>query len=450
MSYDLLGFVMVSAVCLAAATSLASSRRNPFPRNLVLAGVVAHIAGSVARVEMMRIFYGGVADANRYYHVGLTFARRVWNLDLSVLGPAYWFGDAGRWWGTPFMERVSGLVLTLIGPTRRGEFVVFSMLAFLGLYWIALALHRIHPGPGALRFALWTWFWPSLLFWPSSIGKEAVTLFAVGLATLGYVGREGRIRWPTFLAGLGIAFALRPHVAGVLALAAAGAHWLQSWRRPSPRRIAEAVLAAVLAIVVLSGMSAQLGFEADLEGVQEYIEHRSAFTERGGSQIGAAPSGLTAIPMAFVNTWMRPFLWEAHNVMALLSALELTILWVLVLRNRRYLRRALAGWWGDRLLAFAVPLLFGYTTMIGLTFANLGIIARQRTPIFAFLILIVLGGGRMAVARTRASWSRPPPMPGVAPRHTPHGVLAAHRPSRRPEAPEPSPGPEGGRDGARS
>ncbi len=399
MTYDFLGFVIVSALALASGVALASSRGNPFPKNLVLAAVVAHILGSVARIEMMRIFYGGVADANRYYHVGLEFARRAWSLDLSVFGPIHWLGGYDRFWGTPFMEKLSGLVLTFIGPTRRGEFVVFSMLAFLGLYWIALAVYRQHPGSASVRFATWIWFWPSLLFWPSSIGKEAVTLFAIGLVTISYIGRRGRVRWLPYLAGMGLAFALRPHVAAVLAIATAAAYWLQSWKKPSPRRVVEGLVAAVLSLVVLSSMSTQLGFEADLEGVQEYIDHRSDFTARGGSQLTGTPSGPTAIPMAFVNIWMRPFLWEAHNVMALISALELTLLWGLAWYYRRGLRETLAGWWHDRILSFSIPLLFGYTVMIGLTFANLGIIARQRAPIFPLLMLLMLGGGKALSAR---------------------------------------------------
>ena len=407
MAYDFLGFALVAALAIAAGSALALSRRNPFPPKLVVAGVLMHVAGSVARYDMMRAFYGGAADANRYYYIGLDFARRAWSLDLSVFGPAFWFGGIDRWWGTPFMEKLTGVVLTFIGPTRRGAFVAFAMLAFLGLYWIALAAYRVQPGPGAVRFAAWTWFWPSLLFWPSSIGKEAVTIFAIGLVTVSYVGRQGRIRWLPYLAGMGLAFALRPHVAGVLALATAGAYWLQSWKRPSPRRIAESILAAALSLVVLSGMSAQLGFEPDLEGVQEFIDHRSDFTARGGSQIAGAPTGPGAIPMAFVNIWMRPFLWEAHNVMALISALELTLLWVLAWRHRKALRRAFAGWWHDRMLSFSLPLLLGYTVMIGLTFANLGIIARQRAPLFPFLILFILGGGRTLAAQVRSGAPAP-------------------------------------------
>ncbi|HVS02618.1 MAG TPA: hypothetical protein VMT16_07610, partial [Thermoanaerobaculia bacterium] len=41
------------------------------------------------------------------------------------------------------------------------------------------------------------------------------------------------------------------------------------------------------------------------------------------------------------------------------------------------------------LLTFTIPLLLAYTVMIGLTFANMGIIARQRTPLFPLLFMVL-------------------------------------------------------------
>lgn len=431
MTYEILGFLLIAAVALAAGGALANSSKNPFPPKLVLAAVALRIVGSLARYDMMKAFYGAVSDANRYFNLGLEFARRAWSLDLAVFSPMYWFGGPGRWWGTPFMDKLSGLVLTFIGPTIRGEYLVFSILAFCGLYLIALSVHRIHPGGGAARYAAWIFFWPSLWFWPSSVGKEAVTVLTIGLVFYGYAAGRRRILWLPYLAGLGIAFALRPHVAAALGLATFAAYWFQSWTRPSPRRIAESAMAAVLAVVLISGMGSQLGLgEVDLEGVEEFIQHRGGYTLRGGSQLENLPSGPTALPMAVVNIWFRPFPWEAHNLMALFSSLELVILWWLAWRNRRWLRIGLKRWWRDRALSFGVPLLFGYTVMIGLTFGNLGIIARQRTPIFPFVFLLLTAGG-IERARRQQDGS------GIRRRRTPQGHN--RRPRRTTWREEPAP-----------
>jgi hypothetical protein len=42
------------------------------------------------------------------------------------------------------------------------------------------------------------------------------------------------------------------------------------------------------------------------------------------------------------------------------------------------------------MLRFGLPFLIAYTLMIGIAFGNLGLIARQRSPIFPFMLLFVL------------------------------------------------------------
>lgn len=400
MNWEILGFIVIAATFLGVGSALAYSRFNPFPPWLVILAIALRLVGALARFDMIRLFYGGVADAQRYYNLGTTIARQVWNLDPYIFSYAFWFGGPGRWWGTPFMEKLTGILLSFTGPTMRGGYLLFSMLAWSGLYLMALTVFRHRPGRGAVRFAAWIWLWPSLWFWPSSIGKEALTVCAIGLTFYGYAGRGHRISWLPYLAGVGLAFALRPHVGAVLALATAAAYWLRSWQQLGPRRILELILAAVLAMVFLSSMAAQFGFEStDLEGVQEFVSYRSGQTLEGGSSIGRGPGGVLAIPMAFVNIWMRPFLWDVHNTMALLTAVEVLALWGFAFTRRHAIGYSLRHWRKDRLLAFSLPLLAGYTLMIGVTFANLGIIARQRSPLFPLVFLLFTAAGAFAADR---------------------------------------------------
>jgi hypothetical protein len=240
-----------------------------------------------------------------------------------------------------------------------------------------------------VQFGAWVFLWPSLWFWPSSIGKEAILVLAIGITVLGYAGPRGNVRWPIFLAGLGLTFCVRPHVAMVLAMAAVTAQWLGSWGRFSIRRVLEAVLVVVLALGAFSGMRAQFGLEnADFEGMKEFVEFRSGQTLQGGSNIGGVPLGVAGVPLAFVNVWMRPFVWEAHNATAAFAALEIAAFWFLLWQRRRTVRLALKSWRQHRLLRFTLPFLLLYTLMIGIAFGNLGIIARQRAPIFPFMLML--------------------------------------------------------------
>jgi hypothetical protein len=391
-SYNWIGFLLVATVTLVVGIVAARRPGSRWPERLLLAAVALRVIGSIVRYEIIFQYYGGGGDAILYFRMSLPMAEDLQSFELSPFTLSFW-GDGGRfdrWWGTIFLEKVSALVLAVIGPTLRGEFLAFSLFAFAGLVATAVAFGRVQP-ERRVAYASWLWMWPSLWFWPSSVGKEALIVLALGLVTLGYVGTGQRMRWPTLLAGLGLAFCLRPHVAAVAAFATLSAHWLASWERPTPRRLVEAAAVVTLVIVALAGMGNAMGFERpDLENARELMEWTRQNTLRGGSNVGNVPMSISALPLAFVNVWMRPFPWEAHNATALLAATELVALWALVLIRHKSIKLAILNWRQHRMLRIAAPMILFYTILIGLAFGNLGIIARQRTPLFPFVLAFVL------------------------------------------------------------
>jgi len=397
--YNIIGFFIIATLVLIAGVLLSQRYRQPFPARLIVLAIALRILGSLARYEILYRVYDGIGDSRTYYAHGLSFAEKLWDRDLSVLGFGQWFG-IGRWWGTDFVNNVSGLVISVIGPTMRGEFLVFSMLGFIGLYLAARGILDLIPRPSVVRYAAWIWLWPSLWYWPSSVGKEAIIVFATGLFFFGYVGRGGRIRWVYYLTGAALAFAIRPHYAAFLLLVSGLTHWLGSWQRISVRHVLEAGIVVVLALLALSGMNALFGIDrADLEGMQEFQAVRAQNTLIGGSSLGSLPSGIRGLPAAFVNAWVRPFPWEVRGLISLLPMIELWVLWWFIWRKRRPLLSAISHWRENQLLRFALVAIVGYTLMIGYTFGNLGIIARQRTPMFVFVFIILVTASYPALER---------------------------------------------------
>lgn len=413
MRYDVAAFVLTALVALVAAALVGRSRTWVVP-GLLVAAVALRIAGSELRHVIIFRYYEGFGDAVLYFENGQRLLERHGFLGLFDL--QVWFGGA-NWWGTRFLNRVTALVAGVTGPSLRAEFLVFSLLAFVGLYLAAAAFRNVGPQAQVRHMTLALWLWPSLWFWPSSIGKEALITLAIGLAVYGYAGKRGRVHWLPFLSGMGLAFCIRPHVAAVLAMSAMIGHWLGSWGKITFRRVVEAALAVVIAVYAFQGMTAQFGLDqADLEGVREFVEFRSDLTLKGGSQVGTVGDGLAGVPMALVNTWLRPFPWEAHNLTSLIAAAELTFLWGLILLRRREVLLALRHWRRHRLLLFGLPFLLIYTLMIGLTFGNLGIIARQRSPAFVFAFFLVLAVPQRAPQRSART-----AMPPASPRRLPAG-----------------------------
>ena len=68
------------------------------------------------------------------------------------------------------------------------------------------------------------------------------------------------------------------------------------------------------------------------------------------------------------------------------------------------MRSSLRAWQQNRLLRFAIPFTFLYVLMIGLTFQNVGIIARQRALVMPMLLLMFVaapGQGAQSIVRPR-------------------------------------------------
>jgi hypothetical protein len=157
--------------------------------------------------------------------------------------------------------------------------------------------------------------------------------------------------------------------------------------------------AAALWLVASSLELLGLG-DASLDSMQAFVAQTAAQTNQGGSAIDQS-GPVTAIPMAFINILCRPFITEANSLMALVSSLEMMAFWALVLRNLPNLPSVLRAWQVNRLLRFVLPFVVLYILMLGLTFQNLGIIARQRALVMPALLVVVAAS--TAVRRTRTS-----------------------------------------------
>lgn len=403
---ELLAFIVVAGVIVGVGV-VAQRRIGGRFGQLVFLALVVRIVGSTLRIEVMNRVYGGNADAVSYFSFGQIYAERIADLDFHFfLGDVYSI-TPDRWWGSQFIRSVTAIVVFVVGDNLRATFLVFSCFAFGGLYLLVRAFEDSRGPESRDEFAKWVWFWPSLWFWPSSIGKEALITPAMSLVVWGYVGRNGAPRWLGVLAGLALAVAVRPHVGMVFALAVAVAELLRRRRGPRSNVLSMILFVAVAALSIRFGLS-QLGLaDADLEGIEEFFDHRAANTEQGGSQISRA-SGVLAIPMGLINVFFRPFPWEGRGIQ-ILSSVEIWLFWFVLWRRRHGLGVALRRWREDRFLAVAAPLALALALMYGLAFANLGIIARQRVVVLPFLLCL------LAIPR------------GAPVAAGPHGVVAPDR-----------------------
>lgn len=372
---------------------------------LIIAALVTKMVASYVRyVVIFEVYRSG--DAYRYDSAGAEIANAFHRgeLPISQLIPSET--------STPFLEQVTGLFYTFMGPTRLGGFVLFSWIAFWGLFLFYRAALIGLPEMNVRRYALLVFFLPSLLFWPSSLGKESLILFGLGLSAYGSARILERRAWgwlPAAL-GLGLTYMIRPHVAAVV-LASFSLAFLMRRRGKRPPvfgPVARLVVvgALVVATSVVLGQAvdrflpqqsvetsttvAQQGSPVPGEpGIGDLFDRAASGTDEGGSSIdGVLPTSPLDYPYAAFTVLFRPTLAEVTSPTALFAALETTALVVLFILSWRRLKNIPA-------LAIRRPYLLMSIAYVGVftfawsSFANLGALARQRVQMLPFLLLLL-------------------------------------------------------------
>ena len=137
--------------------------------------------GSLVRYAVTFEVYGGRADAGGYHGSGKRLAAAFWNGTWDQVLRE----EVPELVGTEFIRVVTGVVYIVTGPTKLGGFVVFGWLGFWGSSARTGRSGSRSPRAIIAGTRSCSFFLPSLLYWPSSIGKESWMLFTLGIVAYG-------------------------------------------------------------------------------------------------------------------------------------------------------------------------------------------------------------------------------------------------------------------------
>jgi hypothetical protein len=370
---------------------------------LLLLALALKLLGAVVRYWVAYHIYDGRIDAGEYHvlgtHLAMQFRAGDFHTNLDSLS------------GTNFISFFTGLLYTITGPSIYAGFLLFSWLAFWGMFLMYRAFVIVVPDGNKKSYARLLFFLPSMLYWPSSIGKEAWMLFTLGLVAFGLARMLTTRAWRGLViaaTGLWLGTLVRPHVAGMAALGLVVAYLLA---RP-PRRLGAlgpvvkplASIVLVVGAVMLLGKTESYLREKGIEpqdGVNSVLAESARRTGTGGSgfQVDVRGPSLSNLPVATVTILFRPFLFEAHNAQAGVTALESTVLLCLAISRRRAIWQAIRHPRRRPYVAFivvySVLFVFAFSTI-----ANFGILARERTQLLPFfLVLLAMPASRRAPQR---------------------------------------------------
>lgn len=388
-SYDIWGGLLVAPVLLLVSVPLLArlqrGERDPRIRQLVMVALVLKLAASLARFAVNELVYDGTADANAYASKGELLAQ---SYRLGI-----WESPTGKLPGTGFIDIVTGLVYAVTGPTRVGGFLVFSWFGFWGLYLFFRAFSLAVPGGDRLRYGVLVLLLPSLLFWPSSIGKEAWMMLTLGLAAYGAArllsGARGGV--PVLLVGALGAAMVRPHMALLITVALVAAYIVRPSRTGglAGKGLALAGL-ALGGFLLLSQVQTFFGVEsADGQGVEAVLDRTQEQTDQGDSAFGG--SRVTTpldLPGGILNVLFRPFPTEADSAQSLVASVEGLFLLIAFAASWRRLRELPRALLRTPYVTFAVTYSLLFVVAFS-TFANFGILTRQRVQVFPFVLVLL-------------------------------------------------------------
>ena len=371
--------------------------------NVMYLGVAARFAGAAAKYFVSFGVYGGTTDAEGYHDYASGAASKVWGGHASFISVL----PGGT--GTRFIQRFTSFVYTLIGTSKLAGYFVVAWMAMWGVALFVKAACLAIPGLQNRRYAALCVLGPSIVYWPSSIGKEAVMMLALGIATYGLAGLLSRRRLvrPLLLVAVGLSLGgfVRPHLAGLWLAGLFPALVVALFRGRGQRdgrsggfadRLLLLVIIVITAVALVAVGSATVRYlnpggedkTTTTNSLTAILNETTRRTSEGGSNFKPPPiRSPVDWPFASARTLTRPLLFEAHNAGQLFSAIELTAFIILCFASARRLAHL------PRLVLSTPYLAFAMTTLFlgGLaysSFANLGILTRQKSLVLPLMFLI--------------------------------------------------------------
>ncbi|MBI2706467.1 MAG: hypothetical protein HYX32_14435 [Actinobacteria bacterium] len=359
--------------------------------NIMLAGLALRFLGAYFRFVL-------AADSRLYHNIGLQLAASMRQLNFAV--------SSGRQVpGTGSLDYISGLTGVLTFDDYFGQMLVFTMLAFAGACMFYKAFCVGFPDGDHKRYALLVFFLPTLVFWPSSLGKDGWMQFGLGLASLGAAHMFRTRMWRGILyvlVGLGAIALIRPHVdlmivfglaVAALARGSAGSKVKMGGR-----------IAAVLILIIGGGYLASWTSDVlkvdnlGADTIDAALNNTEEQTGEGGSQFTAARVRTPLdYPLAFTTVMFRPFPGEVRDPLGLLASAETLFLLGLAAASWRRLARLPSLFVHNNYVAYATAYMILFVFAFS-AISNFGILSRQRAQVLP-LALVALA---LPVAPPRA------------------------------------------------
>lgn len=395
---------------------------NKYTKQFFIPALTLKFVGAIGLGLIYQFYYNGGDTFNYFYHVKLintaffqSFPTWV-KLMLDNGGskdPALWPYTAGMFWhqanSTEYLlARIAAAFGILCFTNYTAIALFFAAVSFSGMWALYMTMAKIRPQ--VYKELAWTMFYvPSLFFWGSGLLKDSLCMGALGWLFYGFY--RGTIQKQVVVKSLSIAlvaaytlFSVKVYI--LLCFLPAALLWVFNEnnariKNATVRMLVKPLFFALGGIVaVYAATNLTKGdekYDIDKIGARskitaDYLYEVSQKQEGSGYNLGKQDGTIGGMaklaPQAIATSLFRPFLWEAHNPVMLLSAIEASFFLFFTLRifwrTGVGATLSLISQTPVLLMCFIFSLIFAAS--VGITSANFGTLVRYKIPFIPFYL----------------------------------------------------------------
>lgn len=305
--------------------------------------------------------------------------------------------------GTAAVDGLTSLLVHGLGFGVLSCFLVFNIFGSIGLLAFDGALQQAvkNKSNNLKRLATVIVFLPSVSFWSSAIGKDAISFLAMGLALWAALQLNKRI--VLMVIAILLMLVVRPHMAGMIVIALAASIMFDSKTSLVKRFLLGCIALVGTAVMVPFALQyAGVSDPSSADALMDYVETRQSYNMDGGGGVDIASMSL---PMQLFTYMFRPIIFEARSITAMAAALDnLILLYLFIMGGYALIKKKAKSFTENRKFMWVYVGLAWL--VLAMTTANLGIAVRQKwmfAPILIFLLISLIGKDKNKVQLTASS-----------------------------------------------
>lgn len=281
---------------------------------------------------------------------------------------------------------IGSLIYEIFEISFLGMGFVFGMFGLIGLLIFDSSLRFITKNKSNNIKILATLFifLPSVSFWSSGLGKDAVAFMAVNLVLWASLNLYNR-KIPMIF-GIIFMLLIRPHIAAVILIALTLSIFFER-KINIINRVFLTIVVFITAYIVVNSALNYLNFNQDLnlQNIINYIKQRQEYNWKGFG--GGTDIRSMSLPMQILNYLFKPLPYEANSIRSMLASIDNIFLLYLFIIGL-YSKFKGSSVHPNINLIFFMIYGFGLLVILSMTTANTGIALRQKWMVLPFLIVL--------------------------------------------------------------